>query len=96
MLVEKESSPFVEHVDVVALKRALYSNIVFHFINVRLAVGLIKTLERRRGAGSPIWINIIMPDVAIGIRIATRFASTMREKHIIHYYNYIYQRQPSL
>lgn len=95
MLVEKEFSPFVEHVDA-ALKWALYSNAVFHFINVRLTEGLIKTLGRRRGAGSPIWTDIIMPDVAIGLRIATRFASTMREKHIIHYYNYIYQCQPSL
>lgn len=43
VLVEKESGPFVEHVDA-ALKRALYSDAVFYFINVRLTERLIKTL----------------------------------------------------
>lgn len=61
MLVEKESSPFVEHVDA-ALKWTLYSDSlacslflsVFHFINIRLTKGLIKVLadERRIGVGS--------------------------------------------
>lgn len=70
MLVEKESGPFVEHVDA-ALKWALYNDAVFHFINVRLTEGLIKALEGlepTRQSG-----QIITPNVAIGIRTATRF-----------------------